>query len=473
MAITRREFLKRAGLATAGTVLAPGIFGNNPWVRNAFADTIGDRYLVVMFLDGGNDGQNTVIPVDDTAGLLTAYNDNRKTGGGGIRITPGQTSQPSIVPMVDPISGTGLGLHPGLSALTTMYDAGNVAVVQGTGYPDYSLSHAEASTIWETANPTGNALIAGTGWAGRHLGLEYGPSDIYAVTVQDAVAGEFRTSGTSVLAINSLARFGFPLDEFDPADQAIYTESFQDVYAQAATSPEPLTAYLGNSGQATYDSTQSYPPLHSQYVADRGVFNAAYGAQSTSVARNLREIAKMIYGTSNGEPGVTSRFFQLRNGGYDTHADQGGADVNGQHYALHAEVGNAVELFFQDMNDMGVGNKVTLVIWSEFSRRIPQNANGTDHGSQGPMFVVGEPVNGGVYGNHPNIASLDGQENTAYSQAGADPFRSTDFRDVFGTILKQWVNMPEPQILSSVLPLDTIGSPSEYWQTQNFDMGFL
>jgi uncharacterized protein (DUF1501 family) len=472
MAITRREFLKRAGLATAGTVVAPGLFGGNPWVRNAFADTIGDRYFVVLFLDGGNDGQNTVIPLDDSAGLLTAYNNNRSTGIGGLRIVPGDTSQPSVIPMVDP-NGTALGLHPGLASLTSMYDAGNVAIVQGTGYPAYSLSHAESTTIWETANPTGNATIAGTGWAGRHLALEYGPSDIYAVTIRDAVAGEFRTAGTSVLALQSLADFGFPIDPFDPGDQAIYEESFQDVYAHAQASSEPLTTYLGNSGQATYDSTQSYPPLHATYVADRGAFNNAYGALGTSVSRNLREVAKMIYGTSNATPGISSRFFQLRNGGYDTHADQGGADPDGQHYALHSEVADAVDLFFQDMSDMGVGNKVTMVIWSEFGRRIPQNSNGTDHGSQGPMFVIGEPVNGGIYGNHPNIAALDPQENTVYSQSALDPFRSTDFRDVFGTLLKHWVNMPELQILSDVLPLDTVGSPNEYWQTQEFDMGFL
>ena len=123
---------------------------------------------------------------------------------------------------------------------------------------------------------------------------------------------------------------------------------------------------------------------------------------------------------------------------------------------------------------MGVGNKVTVVIYSEFSRRIPQNDNGTDHGSQGPMFVIGESVNGGIYGNHPNInpAALDDEENTVYSQAGADPFRSTDFRDVFGTILKQWVNVPEVNILSDILPLD-VGAAADYWTTQDFDLGFL
>ena len=124
---------------------------------------------------------------------------------------------------------------------------------------------------------------------------------------------------------------------------------------------------------------------------------------------------------------------------------------------------------------MGLGAKTTMVVWSEFGRRIPQNSNGTDHGSQAPMFVIGEPVNGGVYGNHPNIAesALDSDENTPYSQDPSDPFRSTDFRDVQGGILKHWVNMPESQILSSVLPLDSLAPADKYWTVQNFDLGFL
>ncbi len=476
MPMTRRQFLKRAGYATAGTVMLPSLF-SSPFVGKAFADTIGDRYLVILFLDGGNDGLNTVMPMDDTAGLLTAYRDARGTGSGGLRIDPGEMAVPSVVSTLDPGTGTQLGFHPGLASFGTMYDAGNVAVIQGTGYPDYSLSHESSRVIWQTANPTGMSAIAGSGWAGRHLGLEYGPQDIYGVTIDDAVAAEMRTSGTSVLAINRLNRFGFPLDDYDENDETIYTQSYNDLYAAAGANLQPLTSTIGNAGLATYTSTQSYPPLHNNYKNDpiRSTYNDAYGALGTSTARDLREVAKIIYGVSTGEPGVTARFFQVRNGGYDTHADQGGADPNGQHYNLHAEVADAVSLFFDDMNSMGVGNKVTMVIWSEFSRRIPQNDNGTDHGSQGPMFVIGEPVNGGIYGNHPNIdeAALDNRENTPYSQAPGDTFRSTDFRDVFGTVLKHWVNMSEADILNHVLPLDVLGPASDYWTVQDFDLGFL
>src|SRR5690606_4117563 len=184
----------------------------------------------------------------------------------------------------------------------------------------------------------------------------------------------------------------------------------------------------------------------------RGAFGQLYSEIDRRLAYDLREVAKIIYGVSSGVPGVGARFFQLSNGGYDTHSDQGGA--LGQHYELHREFGDSLKVFYDDLADMGVADKVLTVVWSEFSRRIEQNGNGTDHGSQGPMFVIGGPnaLNGGVYGNHPNIAKsdLEGDGNTRYRQT-AHPFRSTDFRDVFGTILKHWLNMSQPQILSNVL----------------------
>ena len=120
---------------------------------------------------------------------------------------------------------------------------------------------------------------------------------------------------------------------------------------------------------------------------------------------------------------------------------------------------------------MGVASRVCIVTWSEFARRIPQNDNGTDHGSQGPMFVIGGSVVGGVYGRHPDIFNLDNDENTVYKQS-AVTHRSTDFRDVYGTVLKHFVNMTQADILANVLAVDG-GNPANFWTTANFDLGFL
>jgi uncharacterized protein (DUF1501 family) len=471
MAITRRQFLKRTSVMAAGSVLGPTLM-QNMWVRQALADTIGDRYFIVLFLDGGNDSLNTVIPVNNGAGTLrTDYDAARKAGQGGLRITAAQLAGTLIGS--DANTGAQLALHPGFIGFKNLYGLGKLAVIQGCGYPDYSLSHEQSRGIWETANPLGVGALAGTGWVGRHLGSNYTATDIPGVSISDGVAAELRQYTTSVLALRRLEDFGFPYDGFDSGDDGAKRDAFAALAAAASASGQASQVYIGDNGTATLTSSESYPPLDGIYKADRGSWHAQYNALESGTARGFREIAKIIYGVSNGVPNVNARFFQLTNGGYDTHSDQGGAETDGQHYELHREVGDAIELFYQDCADMGVANKVCVLVWSEFARRIEQNGNGTDHGSQGAMYVIGGAVTGGVYGNHPNIseAALDDEGNTVYTQ-NAGSHRSTDMRDVYGTILKHWLNMPQPTILSNVLQLDA-GPAQFYWTTPNFDLGFV
>ena len=499
MAITRRQFIKRTGLATAGTVLGPGLF-SNVLVRNALA--FSNKYFIVLFLDGGNDGLNTVTPYDNGGGTLrTAYDSHRSTGVGGINLSPGALSGTLLTNASlgnggrDPNTNCQLAIHPGFNdspgiphvgGLKAIYDQGRVAVLQGCGYPEYSLSHEEARNIWETGNPLGLPAYVGTGWMGRYLvntavapPPPYTATDIPAVNISDSVVGEFKTTGTSVLAIRNLANFGFPYDSDYPGDNADKEAAFEAIYGSAAAGSNPTLKYIGNTGLATETASQQYPLAHDEYHADRAGFENMYNDLDTGTSRGFREIAKIIYSVENGlVSGVNARFFQLRNGGYDTHSNQGAGATNGQHYALHAEVGNAIRLFWQDLATMGAGgsniqSKVCILIWSEFSRRIPQNDNGTDHGSQGPMFVIGGTVKGGVYGRHPNInnAALDSQGNTVYRQ-DAVPYRSTDFRDVYGTVLTRWLDMASGTVTANVLPPDS-GSASFYWTVPNFNVGFL
>jgi uncharacterized protein (DUF1501 family) len=469
MAITRRQFLKRSSAASAAALLGPSLF-SNPLIRRAMAETIGDRYLVVIFLDGGNDGLNTVVPVDDGGGSLrSAYEIARLAGTGGLRLTPADLAATLVG--TDPNTGAQLALHPGFGGFKALYDLGKLGIIQGCGYPDYSLSHDESRAIWMAGDPSTNGGAAG--WVGKHLAGNYIGSDIPAVSVSDGVAGELRQGTTSVLAVRRLRDLRFPYDDASSDDRAAKRAAFAALYDAAGGVAQSTIHYVGESGTATLLASESYPALDDLYVTDRPAFNDAYDAVDRSTARDLREIAKMIYGVKNGVPNVHARFFQLSNGGYDTHSDQGAADPEGQHYNLHQELGDSLKVFYDDCADMGVADKVTVVVWSEFSRRVPQNENGTDHGSQGPVFVIGGGVTGGVYGNHPNIdeSALDENGNTVYAQ-DAGGFRSTDFRDIYGTILKHWLNVPEPMILSSILPLDG-GDPSTRWTTANFDLGFL
>lgn len=465
--ITRRQFLKRSSLATAGTLVGPGLF-SNLMVRNAMADTIGNKYLIVIFLDGGNDGQNTVIPFQNGA-LRTAYDLYRNTGGGGINV-----SQAALAPFAignDPGTSAQLALHPGLTGLKDLYDLGKVAVVQGCGYPDYSLSHEEARLIWQTANPSGYSALTGTGWIGRHLAhasAGYTGADVPGVAISGGVPEEFRQTDTSVLAVDRLEDFGFPYDWFNYSENApLLRQAFRDLHAVAQGETQPARAYIGSTGDATLLSSENYPSAHTVYEAERETWADSYPSNSTG--RALREIAKIVWAQERNTPipGIESHFFWLDNGGYDTHSDQGAGETDGAHYTLHREIGDAVKAFYNDLLDMGAADRFCIVTYSEFARRIPQNDNGTDHGSQGPMFVIGGGVNGGVYGNHPDITNLDGDENTEYRQ-DAVPQRSTDFRDVFGTIMKHFVGMTGADTLS-ILPLD-VGNPAFNWTVANFDM---
>jgi uncharacterized protein (DUF1501 family) len=472
MAITRRQFIKRTGAAAAGTLLGPSLF-SNPLLRKALADTIGDRFFVVVYLNGGNDGLNTVTPAANGGGSLRDdYDAARGTGNGGLNLSPGDLASTLIG--TDPNTGAQLALHPGLIGLKYLYDLGKVAVVQGCGYPSYSLSHDLARTIWQTGDPLSIGLTGG--WVGRYLAANYGSTEIPGVNISDAIVGEFKTGATSVITFNNLADFGFPYDAFDAhSDDSFKRTAFQALCDAAITNPQPLVKYLGDSGKATLLGSESYPDADTLYETDRGaIWDPQYVAVGRGLANDLREVAKVIYGVSSVPPvpNVHARFFQVTNGGYDTHSDQGAAQTDGQHYTLHRELGDSLKVFYQDCLDMGVADKVCIVVWSEFSRRIEQNSSGTDHGSQAPMFVIGGGVTGGVYGNHPNIntLALDNEGNTVYTQ-GIGGFSSTDFRDVYGTILKNWLNMPVGDV-GALLPSDG-GDPTLYWTVPHFDLGFL
>jgi uncharacterized protein (DUF1501 family) len=471
MGITRRQFLTRTGLATAGTLFAPSLF-RNPFVSRAFAETLGDRYLVVIFLDGGNDGLNTVTPWDNGAvgDLRAAYEAARGTGSGGLRLLESELSATQVDPC--PSTGTPLAIHPGMASLKSLYDGGKLAVIQGCGYPDYNLSHEQSRFIWESANPT-NVAGYGHGWVGRYfVQAGYGGTDIPALCVRNDVAPEFRQTTTSVLATRNLNNLNFPYDGYNDGDNAAKRAAFEALYGSAGAGAQGLLSYVGGVGNATLTATDNYPglpnsPLGSQYQGTGGL--------NSGIARDLRQVARVVNAVSQGNPSIQARHFQVRTGGYDTHSDQGGAAPGTQHYNLHQRVSDAVGLFYDDCVAMGVEDKMLILVWSEFSRRIEQNDNGTDHGSQGPMFVVGGGVNGGVYGAHPDIndASLNNDGNTKYSQAAADPYRSTDFRDVYGTVLKHWLNIPPTTITNLVLPVDTIPDPDSYWTVPDFDLPFL
>jgi uncharacterized protein (DUF1501 family) len=470
MALSRRSFLKGSSLAAVGSIAAPALL-SHPFVRQAFADTIGDRYFISVNLDGGNDGFNTVVPFDNGGGTLrTAYDIARTTGADGINLS--QAALAGTIIGTDPGTGCQLALHPALASLKQLCDLGKVAVIQGCGYSRPNLSHETSRIAWETGAPPG--FSTGTGWIGRYLAANYGGSDIPGVCLRSEVAGEMRQNATSVLAARRLRSLRFPYDRDFDDDIALKRDAFLGLYDGAAAGVLPIAEYLGTSGVSTLLATESYAGLHDLYVNARPIYDQAYDDLDQDLGRGLREAAKVIYGIQTGVPNVHARIMEVTTGGYDTHSDQGGVQQDGRHWQLLSELGDSLKLFYNDCVEMGVADKVLIMVWSEFGRRVPQNDGGTDHGTQYPVFVIGGAVQGGIYGRHPNIneLALSDDGNTVYSQAAADPYRSTDMRDVYGTILKHWLGMPHPTILSNVLSLDA-GDPAVRWTQENFDMGFL
>jgi uncharacterized protein (DUF1501 family) len=232
MALTRRQFIKCSGLATAGSILGPSLF-RNQWVRSALAETIGNRALVVIYLDGGNDGLNTVVPASANSSdpLRSAYEDARSLGNGGLQLTPDDLADTLLG--LDPNTGEQLALHPGFAPWFQaggLYTDNNVAVIQGVGYPDYSLSHEASRRIWQAADPFNQFSTGGTGWVGRQIAdpsTGYLPSAIPGICISNQVTGELRQGLASVLAVRNVEDFTFPF-EFqngsgdDPAKKAAF-----------------------------------------------------------------------------------------------------------------------------------------------------------------------------------------------------------------------------------------------------------
>ena len=234
--------------------------------------------------------------------------------------------------------------------------------------------------------------------------------------------------------------------------------------------------------------SQNYPALDA-LLRDQPAaapIRQAYEDVGRSLAFDLREVAKVINGVNQNVltagtafPSVQRPLLPGRRTAASTPMPIRAAPIrNGQHFDLLGEISDSILAFYNDLADMGIADKVLILTYSEFSRRIQQNENGTDHGSQGPMFIVGGSVNGGVYGNHPNLDDVDDEGNTKYSQDALNDFRSTDFRDVYGTIMKHWLNMDPNAIIDPITPANgalrlDVGDPTLYWTAADLDMGFV
>src|ERR1700737_3413452 len=360
-----------------------------------------DRVLVVINFQGGNDGLNTVVPF----GMPDYY-----------RYRPSIGIAPNDVLRLDDV----VGLNPVLAPLKKMYDGGNVAIVQGVGYPDPDHSHFRSTEIWQTAQPKG---YESTGWLGRYLDEAALPKQnlFNAVAISNIVPEMLLSRTTDVPAIDALRGYGLRSDK-----SAANKEAFHE-FVRDTTVPfrSPFLAQVAEIEDHAQRGAEELPKLVAGYQTQ-----ATYPA--TALGRSLA-LAAQIVGSKLG-----TRVVYLQHGSFDTHVTQRQTQDR-----LVADFGSAIAAFYDDLAAHGNDGRVLTMTFSEFGRRVPENASrGTDHGEAAPAFLIGGGVEGGLYGSHPDLAHLN-MGNLAFS---------TDFRNVYATVLERWLARPSAAIVGGAFP---------------------
>jgi len=439
MRINRRQFLKGA---SASAFLA----GSNVLAlaaRRANAFTPDGRVLVLINLSGGNDFLNTVIPLDDVgAPLRSTYESVRPD----LAIPLSSLSSTEIGAC--PVLGTGLALHPQMGGLGTLYQEGKLAVVNGVGYPDHSLSHFEAEAVWWA----GNTTPQGSGWMGRFLDTGL-PLDVtHALSFGGEVNGTFVGNVADALGVRDVQNFDLPDDrDGDYRDLENRRPAWEQIYADARDGAS-IAAKIARSGTNLIEKSALFPTIE---VEGWGSNNEG---GSSDLAFQLMQVASVLRhdqahaGSPSEQTGLS--FFHVTIGGFDTHSEQGGDDGDMWHPTLLRWVSQAMTGFQRDVEALGLADKVVTVVYSEFGRRIEQNDSGrtagTDHGTANCMLVMGDGavLNGGVYGQMPDISTPDDRGNMDIH---------VDFRQVYATLIDQWLSGNHVPLLGSftTLPLFT------------------
>ncbi len=405
--MTRREFVTKGLTIVAAGATAPmfltrtALALNNPWDVSLVASAAGQPdwpTLVVVQLGGGNDGLNTVVPY--------AHDEY-------YRARPHlAVAQQKLLRLTDEV-----GLHPGLAPLKELYEDGRMAIVQGVGYPNPSRSHFRSMEIWQTADPAGTGPK--TGWLGRLFDSECPDCETaLGITLSADMPLAMQGNARRVIAMENPARFGFhPLQGAGPQELEAFRQLIQPVPGE-----EPVVDFLTHT-----EMNALLAAADMQKIAGRLAQDAGSGYPRDPFAQKLRIVAGLI------AAGAPTRVYYVGLGGFDTHATQAG-----RHDRLLESLGKGLGAFVKDIKDKGLQDKVLVMTFSEFGRRVAENASsGTDHGTAAPMLLIGRAVSPGVHGIHPSLTDLD-QGDLKYQ---------IDFRSVYATVLGQWMGVRSDPIL--------------------------
>lgn len=406
MRVSRRLFI-RDGVATVTLGLAA------PSFLTAIAQAQGfpSRRLVVVYLGGGNDALNTLVSFQDPS-----YYSRRPS----IAIPPGEVLQVGA-----DAAGHALGLHPRLGGLLNIFNEGRLALVQRTGYPNSSRSHFEATDIWGTANPQSST---GSGWLGRYLDTLPRPLDALTAWNTTGETPRALISGVSgVPAIPNATTYTYASPNRGAA--ALQERTAAQIMAGNQAAGRPHLAFVNGASRGAIETLDR--------VAQARAYTPTVVYPNNGFGLALRTVAGAMVN------GVGSRVFWLETGGYDTHAGQGAS--GGAYGNLMGTLGNGLWAFYSDVRNQGLANDTTVIVYSEFGRRISENGSGgTDHGAAGLMMAFGGMVRGGLYGT---AASLAPGNPTLENNSG-DVRHETDFRSVYARLLDQWLRVNSVPILN-------------------------
>ena len=409
MQLSRRAMIKNGMLVVSAGMVMPAIFSRG--VASAMsqsldgshiAQTATDRTLIVVQMAGGNDGLNTVVPYTDPL-----Y----------IKMRPTLGIPQSKVLTLD----SRLGLHPNLAPFKKIWDAGHLAIVEGVGYPNQSLSHFQAMDIWQTLDLNGNGS---EGWLGKLVaGLvdqQGHPFKSLDLGVQTAQA--LQSISTQVPTVASVKSYAIAPDPADGDGGNARLRALMNLY-NSYPKTAPYAALLDTTALSAQDGSrqlrQADATYHPAVTYPNGPFAAGLKILAEAIVQDL---------------GLRVGYVTI--GGFDTHANE-----QPTHDALMTTLANGISAFYNDLAAHGKADKVVIMTWSEFGRRVEENGSqGTDHGTAAPLFIVGNPVNKGIFGEPPSLSNLDQNGNLKYT---------IDFRSIYATVLDRWMGASSKDVLGA------------------------
>ena len=427
-AFTRREFLHNGLVLASAAATIPAFINSSaramaaPAGLSSIPGVPEDHILVVVQLSGGNDGLNTVVPF----GIDQYY----------------KVRQGIAIPAKDALrlgKADGVGMHPQMTAFKELFDEGNAAVIQGVGYPNPNRSHFKSMDIWHTADTS----ATGDGWLGRYFDAEccgYGKGESGKPEGSPGVM-KSQAGGPPGIAIGRsapLAMQGRMIKPVSFESPELFKWSALEIKgAEALKEPYGIISKRETPSEIPAESNAAFlirTSLDAQVSSD--LIRKAVAQKSSvqypqgDLGRELSMIASMI------KAGLKTRVYYATHGSFDTHAGQGGAQ--GRHANLLKQFADAIKAFYQDLRQQGNADRVLTMSFSEFGRRVSQNASqGTDHGTAAPMFLFGPMVKPGVFGDHPSLTDLD----------DGDLKYRVDFRTVYAGILNDWLKADAKVVL--------------------------